>query len=308
VVCRIYRREIRQIERCWDLSDTQDDPPITKPLPSAPLPPLKGPSMRYAFMSFSTPELSLAEMLAVAKEYGYDGVEPRIDANHRHGIEVAASSTERAALRDVAAASGLALACLATSLTYADPAHTASMLAQTHARLDLAGDLGVPTLRVFGGAIPQGVSREEALALLVASLRRVADHAAERAVTLVLETHDDWCDPQHIAAVMQQVDHPAVAVNWDIMHPVRMGLASIDESFAVLAPWVRHLHIHDATDGTTLAPIGTGYIDHRRALELLASSRYDGFISGEWINWEDYRLHLPRELTTLKGYERATRG
>ena len=31
---------------------------------------------------------------------------------------------------------------------------------------------------------------------------------------------------------------------------------------------------------------------------------YPGFISGEWINWEPYEQHLPRELATLKGYEK----
>ena len=36
----------------------------------------------------------------------------------------------------------------------------------------------------------------------------------------------------------------------------------------------------------------------------MLSISYDGYISGEWINWEDpYEVHLPRELATLKRYE-----
>ncbi|OPZ26816.1 MAG: 3-dehydroshikimate dehydratase [Lentisphaerae bacterium ADurb.BinA184] len=261
--------------------------------------------MNYAFMTFSTPELTLREVLAAAKTYGYDGIEPRLDVGHRHGIEVAASPRERADIRRQVADSGIALACLATSLTFADPAKTETMLRDARDRIGLAGDLGVPVIRVFGGGIPAGLGREAAIGLVTDSLRRLADHAAERGVAIAMETHDDWCDPRHVAAVMRGVAHPAVAVNWDIMHPVRTGRATIDESFAALRPWIRHLHIHDGRgEGGELTPIGTGIINHRRAIELLRGIAYAGFISGEWINWEDYRVHLPRELATLKEYDR----
>src|SRR5512139_2391244 len=118
--------------------------------------------MKYAYMSFSTPNLTLAEMLETARAYGYDGIEPRLDSGHRHGIEVASSARERATVRQQVADSGIVLACLATSVSYADPAQTAAMLADTRARIDLAGDLGVPVIRVFGGQIPAGVSRAAA--------------------------------------------------------------------------------------------------------------------------------------------------
>ena len=38
-------------------------------------------------MTFSCPELTLDQVLSMAKEFGYDGVEPRIRANHQHGVE-----------------------------------------------------------------------------------------------------------------------------------------------------------------------------------------------------------------------------
>jgi sugar phosphate isomerase/epimerase len=257
-------------------------------------------------MSFSTPTLSLAETIEVARRYGYDGIEPRLDSGHAHGIEVATARQQREAIRDQMADSGIELACLATSITYADPAKSDEMIRQTIERIDLAGDLGVPAIRVFGGKIPEGISREQAIDLLVHSLSGVAGHAAEREVTVCIETHDDWCDPAHIAAVLERVSHPAIAANWDIMHPVRAGGATMDSAFEALKPWIRHLHIHDGSKSAPgLLPIGTGDIDHRRALELLKTTEYDGFISGEWIGWEPYEVHLPRELATMKQYELA---
>lgn len=266
--------------------------------------------MKYSFMSFSTPELSLAEMLALAKRLGYDGIEPRLQGNHGHKIEFDTPAAERRAIKAQVEDSGIALCCLATSCRYSDPATVAQMIEDTRKAIDLAGDVGAPRLRVFGGQFPEDVSREQAIAQCVEALSSVAPHAAERGVTICMETHDAWCDPKHVAAVISAVNHPNIAVNWDIMHPVRTGHATIDESFAILKPWIRHLHVHDGTQGEKLQlqPIGEGAIDHRRALELLLTLPYDGYISGEWINWEPYDVHLPRELATMKRYERELQG
>jgi len=263
--------------------------------------------MKYSFMSFSTPSLDLAGMLEVADRFGYDGIEPRLDAEHAHGIEVDTTAAERQSIRDQIADSSIQLACLATSLMYSDPSKTAEMLRQTHESIDLAGDVDAPVIRAFGGNIPGGIEREEAIALLVESLSKVADHAGERGVTLCVETHDGWCDPAHLATVLERVDHAAVRANWDIMHPVLWAGSTMDEAFRLLEPWIHYVHFHDGQtqDGNVvLTPIGSGEIDHRRAVELLSGGNYDGFLSGEWIEWEPYDVHLPRELAMMKRYEK----
>jgi len=49
--------------------------------------------------------------------------------------------------------------------------------------------------------------------------------------------------------------------------------------------------------------MGTGIVDTKRAMQLLASMGYEGYFSGEWINWEPPEVHLPREIETMRGYE-----
>ena len=262
--------------------------------------------MNYSFMTFSCPEASLAEALAMAERFGYDGIEPRISAGHGHGIELGIDAAAREAAREQAAASGVALCCLAASCKYADPATAGDQVAETLQAIDLAADVGAPRIRVFGGQLPEGRTREESVELLAESLKKVADHALERGVTVCLETHDDWCDPAHVAEVIGRVHSPAVAVNWDVMHPVRAGGSTMDAAFETLRPWIRHLHVHDGTrreDRLELVPIGEGDFDHKRVVELLLTIDYDGYISGEWINWEPAETHLPRELAALKQYE-----
>lgn len=259
--------------------------------------------MKYAFMSFSTPDLTLAETLDFAAKTGYAGIEPRIAADHKHGIAADISASARAEIKAQVAASEVEIACLATSCKYAEPSKHEEMHAETVRCIDLAADLGAPALRVFGGVIPEGVSRADSVRALVNSFKRLADYAAEKNVVLCMETHDDWCSPTQVAEVMSQVNHPAIAVNWDIMHPVIREESTMEAAFNILRPWIRHVHIHDGTP-TSFLPIGEGAIDHRTAVGCLLEMKYTGYISGEWINWEDgYESHLPRELTTLKNYE-----
>jgi sugar phosphate isomerase/epimerase len=262
--------------------------------------------MEYAFMSFSCPKLSLHEMLALAHRYGYQGLEPRIEAGHAHGIELDTPLATRRALADEACDSGIDLCCVATSRRYADPDTTEHNVADTLRCIDLAADVGAPRIRVFGGRIPEGVTRDRAIDIVARALRAVSAHAEARGVTVCVETHDDWTDPSHVAAVVSQISSPAIAVNWDVMHPVRVSRWTVDDAFQALQPWIRHTHVHDGVQvagHSELRHMGEGVIDVRRAVALLQSISYDGFLSGEWINWEPYDVHLPRELNTMRGYE-----
>lgn len=262
--------------------------------------------MKYAFMTFSNPAWTLAETLAAAARYGYDGVELRIDSGHKHGVELSSDAAQRAAVKQQAPQAGVAICCIATGCTFADPSKAAQSVEQARAAIDLAADVGAGVIRVFGGKIPDGVSREQAAASIVASLRALADKAEARGINVAIETHDDWCDPHHVAAIVQQVNHPRIGVNWDYQHTTRVAKATADEAFAMLRPHIKHMHFHDGTldaDKLVFLPVGQGAYDHTRVLHLLRSIHYDGYLSGEWINWEPADVHLPRELAAMKAME-----
>jgi sugar phosphate isomerase/epimerase len=260
--------------------------------------------MKYAFMTFSCPQVPLAEALALAARHGYDGLEPRTGGQHAHGIELERTAAERAAIRRQFADAGIACCCLALGHRYADPATVEAEITATLRHLDLAADIGAPLVRVFGGRLAAGLDRTAAIDLVASALARLAPEAAARGLIIALETHDDWCDPAHVAAVMQQADHPAVGVNWDVMHPVRHGLATMAESFATLQPWIRHVHIHDGMNTRDLQfrPFGEGEYDLRSAFAALLEANYSGFLSGEWINCADV-IDLGTEIRRMRTFE-----
>jgi len=266
--------------------------------------------MKYAFMTFTCPEFTLPEALDLAKRTGYDGIEPRISAGHGHGVELDNTADQRAQAATLAAESGIALCCIATSCRYADPTLSDQMIEDTHRAIDLAADVGAARIRVFGGKLGEELTRDTAIDLVAGSLAAVADHAAQRGVTVCVETHDDWCDPTHLAAVLSKVAHPAIMANWDIMHPVRFAGIPMLEAFETISPWIRHMHFHDGGpegDKYPLKPVGAGEIDHRTAVRLMETLDVDAYFSGEWIRWDEpFETYLPRELATMKSYERGT--
>jgi sugar phosphate isomerase/epimerase len=84
------------------------------------------------------------------------------------------------------------------------------------------------------------------------------------------------------------------------MHPVTHGF-TMEESFKVLKPYIKHVHLHDGLgilNGKYLGLVttGSGCVDHKIAFDLLKSINYSGALSGEWIGWDDYTKHLPREM------------
>jgi sugar phosphate isomerase/epimerase len=262
--------------------------------------------MNYSFMSFSCPDQSLDGMLALAKRYGYRGIEPRIQANHAHGLDLDVDAATRREAAHKAAESGVELCCIATSCRYGDLETVQENVENTLRAIDLAADVGSTRIRVFGGRIGGGLSREAAIEQVATAFGAVAERAQARGVTVCMETHDAWTDPSHVAAVMTAVNHPAIAVNWDIMHPVRVSGWTVDASFETLKEWVQHTHVHDGANKEgkiAYAAMGTGAIDTRRAMELLAGAGYSGYLSGEWIKWEPAEVHLPREIETMKAYE-----
>jgi sugar phosphate isomerase/epimerase len=263
--------------------------------------------MKYSFMSFSTPNLTFQEIAEVARKYGYKGVELRTESNHRHEVELTTSFEKLNLIKQQIKSYGVEISCIALGSYLANP--NQFNLEKNINYIRLASFMGVPCLRVFGGVISEGVTREEAKKYLVQSFRELAPIAKEEGVYICLETHDDWCNPDDIAEVMKEVDHPNAAVNWDISHTLRLGGKTPEYTFKLLQPWIRHVHFHDSllTKKYHQRPMGQGEIDHVVPLKLLKNSTYSGFLSGEWFsemdNWEPYDIHLPREIAMMRTYE-----
>lgn len=263
--------------------------------------------MRLAFMTFACPGWSLDQVLDAAARHGYEGLEPRLDSGHAHGLEVGLGSGERVELRRRIEDSGTALCCLATSLQVIQPGPggMGRLLVEAMARIVLAADLGAPALRVFGGPVPGDLPRDVALDRAADALRTLGEAAVQHGVELWVETHDTLSLGVDCAAVVAACDHPAVGINWDVMHPYRLG-EPLESTLAALRGRIRHCHWHDALaqpGRPEITRFGEGELPLEAMIEALRVEGYTGYLSGEWFG--EQLGATPDEA--LAHYAKATR-
>ena len=140
--------------------------------------------MKISFMTFMTPEWTLDEVIAGARRHGYDGVEPRVTAKHKHGIEPDMPAAARKEARERFADAGIEIACIATSCTFAatDPAKRQANVDNLKRHIELAADLGALGIRVFGGVRPEGLSMPDAIAMVAEDLSKGCSQACDAGV------------------------------------------------------------------------------------------------------------------------------
>jgi sugar phosphate isomerase/epimerase len=244
--------------------------------------------IKLATMSSVCPDWTLDEIIPAMQRHGYTGLEPRVEWQHACGIEADLSDAGRQVVKKRMQDAGLEVCCIATGARLAAPdaAERAKHVEDLKTYIDLAADLGCGLVRTFGGQRARDRELHAIVDYVADGYRQVAAQAAERGVTVLLETHDDWSCSAPVRAVIERVDHPNVQVLWDFMHPQRM-LERPEESYAMLSQYTRHLHAHDGVyvDGKMVTgALGEGVIDHAGPLKMLAAAGFEGYFSVEVIH------------------------
>ena len=196
--------------------------------------------MKLSFMTFVCPEWSMEQAVRFAGEAGYDGVEIRVDAGHKHGVSSQSSPPDRQAVKKLFRDAGVEIACVATSVNFAfpDPETHRRNIEAAKANLALAADLGAPVVRIFaGGKIPK--LTDGAAAQVAAAFDEAGDFAAGSGVCPMLECgHDIILGASEAAAVFARVRTRNFGALWNHSD-------MDDATFGVLQSRIRHFHIHN---------------------------------------------------------------
>lgn len=245
--------------------------------------------VKLSTMTSVTPDWTLDQIIEGMQKYGYAGLEPRAGWGHAAGMEYDTSPGDRDSARAKLEAAGLAVSCVATGAKFAteDSSDLEGHIEEANKAIDLAADLGAACVRTFGGR--RGTGELKGIINRTAdAYRRVVDHAQERGVTVLMETHDEWCNSAQVRAVVETVDHPNLGILWDMMHTQRMGERP-GETMQVIGDRVKHLHAHDGryiNGGTKLETVGLGEgeLDHATPVKLMNDAGFDGYFSVEVIH------------------------
>lgn len=163
-------------------------------------------------------------------------------------------------------------------------------------------------IRVFDGGQPgQSLSTDDLARCrrCVEEGRRVLQSLGLRTGILV-ETHGALSDPALCRHFLETIGTP-VDLLWDSHHTWRLGRTATSESWRLLSPWVRHIHVKDSRSGGGAAGEnyqytlpGQGEFNFAELFALLDSSGYAGAVSLEWEKrWHPELPSLEEALRSL---------
>lgn len=113
----------------------------------------------------------------------------------------------------------------------------------------------------------------------------LANAAGEKNIMLLLETGQETA--KELRKFLKELDHPTVGVNFDPANMILYDKGNPLEAVKVLAPWVRHIHVKDATRTTkpgtwgAEVPWGDGQVQSTAFLKTLEAIGFDGTLAIE---------------------------
>lgn len=249
--------------------------------------------MKLALLTYNIARhWDLAALLSKAGETGFEAVELRTDRDHAHGVEVSLSQEERAQVRRQVQASGVALCGLSSGCKYdaVEEDELRQHIDHTKALIQLCADVGAPGLKVFGNNFHEdaGLSRDTTMCQVADALRECARFAQPLGVEVRFEMHGDFNPWKYCVRVVEL----AAEANLSLIYNCDGGdvaEGSIAEVWHHVAPYVRHVHLHDLYDP---------HFPYRELFHLLREAGYTGCTSAELPDSPDPErvLHYYRAL------------
>ena len=148
-------------------------------------------------------------------------------------------------------------------------------LKAAEANAALAKRLGLGLVTFHAGFLPHEPRDAERLRM-IERLRAVADVFAASGVSVALETGQESAET--LIGVLRDLNRPGIGVNFDPANMILYGMGEPVAALQRLAPWVRQVHIKDATPAArggewgTEVPAGGGAVAWTRFFGVLRQS------------------------------------
>lgn len=140
-------------------------------------------------------------------------------------------------------------------------------------------------VNVLPGRLTSGLPRDEALATLVANLRKAAEAFQCMGIRVLCEAINPFDmpgflinTPEHLDQLLCAVDHPTCLAQFDLYHMARQGL-DIEAGIGLLAGRIGHVQFADCPGR---GEPGSGEMDFPALLKRLQSSGYEAWLGAEY--------------------------
>lgn len=255
--------------------------------------------MKLSFSTNAFVRFSLAEAVEHIARLGFEGVEILADVPHFYVERV--SREELKALQEVLKSSGIQVANVNANTAvgyygqeFWEPlfepslSHSQDMLrrwrvAYTRKCIEIASELGAPSISITSGRMVPGVLPERSLDLLKVSLHEILPYACRYGVLVGIEYEPGLLIEcyEELAAFLQEMASPCLGANLDLGHSHVSG-EDPETVISGLGDKIFHVHLEDIKfrKHYHLIP-GLGDMDFNHLQRCLKNAGYDGFVTVE---------------------------
>ena len=255
--------------------------------------------MRLSFSTNAFVKYSVAEAVERIAVIGYAGVELLADAPHLYADSV--TSADLDLLKKLLHRTGLAVANINANTAvgyygreFWEPLFEPSLanpdrelrkwrIAYSKKCIDMAQSLGAPCVSLTSGRLVPGVSPDQSMSFLRASLEELLEYAEKRSIRIGIEYEPglliERCE--ELLQLIREMKYSQLGANLDLGHSHVLG-ENPAEVVDTLSPRIFHIHIEDikARKHYHLIP-GTGDMDFVKLFRILDDHNYEGFATVE---------------------------
>lgn len=245
--------------------------------------------MKFAFSTLGVPGMPVPDVVALAADTGYQGVELRADPEEP--VHPGIGAQERAAVVGEFDRAGIEILTVCGYVGVGAAGDDAPVYAEIDGLLRLARDVGASNVRVFPGGGDQDPAVAEATA--ARRLGAAAETAAGLGVRILLETHDSHRSGAAVSRILGPVGHKNAGAIWDVVGPWLDGETPA-AAHAALAPFLGYVQVKDVASAEDLSPLplGAGVLPIAESLATLTEET--------WLCWEYEKRWYP-ESADLPG-------
>ncbi|MEW5815360.1 MAG: sugar phosphate isomerase/epimerase family protein [Spirochaetota bacterium] len=251
---------------------------------------------------------SVKELAQAVKELGADG----IDFHTRYLGDAGITAKD---IKEALRATRLHLCGLSISNDFnqIDPTDFLTQIKTVIKWIEFASVVKAPVSRIFGGSIDDRKNKdtiETGIARVINALGEVVRVAEKNGVVLALENHGGLPGTgEEQVRILQAINSPSLRATVDMGNYLECGQEG-EEGTKIAAPYAAYVHIKDykkVSDrsnpwGWTLknCAVGEGDVNHKKCIEILKESSYDGYIALEYEGTEVEETGVMKSFNYMK--------
>ncbi len=243
--------------------------------------------LKTAFSTLGCPGMAFHEVVSMARDFGYDGIEVRGVGNELYAPRAKAFASDHIARTiEQLMRRSLEIPILTTNAYLHKPDYPYQQELTDYIKLAAALELvGTKYIRVMGDTDP-APSKDIDIQLVASRLKEMGAIADDHGLTLLIETNGVFAKSSTMQSLISESGQTGIGVLWDVHHPYRYFGEPVSATYAALKPLICHVHIKDSAvvDGTVAYKLaGEGDVPLADVMDLLTSDGYNGYVSLEWV-------------------------